>query len=268
MPIRPSAASARSLLDSGAGGAVDLIAANAFGSGKIAALLEMRDHVLVEAQAQLDQIAAAHVARAVGPHDRRHAGDVRRADRLRRRYRRAARRQHDQSHLYRHRDQHAAHRSRSCGSTIRARCRCRRPRRPIRTTRSSASISPAAWRRSSRRSTARSARTGLQFSNPAGTTLRVLDDGAGGHGRRQCGLRPPRRRPRSTGGSAELPFFLDGSKPYSGAITAFGAQSLGFAGRIAVNPALLADPSRLVVYQTSPLTAAGDATRPNFLSTG
>ena len=45
-------------LDSGAGGTVDLIAANAFGSGKIAALLEMRDHVLVEAQAQVDQIAA------------------------------------------------------------------------------------------------------------------------------------------------------------------------------------------------------------------
>src|SRR6476646_2486946 len=45
-------------LESGAGGATDLVAANAFGSGKIAALLEMRDHVLVDAQAQVDQIAA------------------------------------------------------------------------------------------------------------------------------------------------------------------------------------------------------------------
>ena len=68
-----------------------------------------------------------------------------------------------------------------------------------------------------------------------------------------------------TSGNAALPFFLDGAKPYSGALTAFGPQSLGFAGRMTINPALLADPSRLVVYQTSPLTAAADPTRPNFL---
>ena len=36
-----------------------MIGANMFGSGKIAALIEMRDHVLVDAQAQLDQIASA-----------------------------------------------------------------------------------------------------------------------------------------------------------------------------------------------------------------
>lgn len=32
-----------------------------------------------------------------------------------------------------------------------------------------------------------------------------------------------------------------------------------------MNGALLADPSKLVVYQLSPLTPAGDATRPNFI---
>src|SRR5262249_150912 len=37
---------------------VDLIAANAFGSGKIGALIEMRDHILPDAQAQVDQVAA------------------------------------------------------------------------------------------------------------------------------------------------------------------------------------------------------------------
>jgi flagellar hook-associated protein 1 FlgK len=37
------------------------------------------------------------------------------------------------------------------------------------------------------------------------------------------------------------------------------------AARISVNGALLADPSRLVVFQTSPLTQAGDTTRPEFL---
>jgi flagellar hook-associated protein 1 len=32
-----------------------------------------------------------------------------------------------------------------------------------------------------------------------------------------------------------------------------------------VNAALAADPSRLVVFQTAPLTPAGDQTRPNFI---
>ena len=40
-------------------------------------------------------------------------------------------------------------------------------------------------------------------------------------------------------------------------------QSTGYAGRITVNAALIADPSKLVSYQAS--TPAGDATRPNFI---
>jgi flagellar hook-associated protein 1 FlgK len=68
-----------------------------------------------------------------------------------------------------------------------------------------------------------------------------------------------------TSGGPEVPIFLDGTTPYSGAITNLGNQSTGLAGRIAVNPALIADPTRLVIYQTSPLTNAGDSTRPNFL---
>ena len=66
-----------------------------------------------------------------------------------------------------------------------------------------------------------------------------------------------------TGGSAQLPFFLDGTMPYSGAFTAAGSQSVGLAGRITVNNALVADPSALVDYTGS--TPAGDATRPNFI---
>src|SRR4051812_37190648 len=52
------------LLNTGTNTNVDLIAANAFGSGKIGALVEMRDHILVDAQAQVDQIAAG-LARAL-----------------------------------------------------------------------------------------------------------------------------------------------------------------------------------------------------------
>ena len=68
-----------------------------------------------------------------------------------------------------------------------------------------------------------------------------------------------------TSGQVQLPFFLDASNPYTGAINGLGSQSMGLSARIAVNPSLLADPSRLIVYQTSPPTSAGDATRPSFI---
>jgi flagellar hook-associated protein 1 len=106
--------------------------------------------------------------------------------------------------------------------------------------------------------------TGLQVSSPGGSTLRVLDDGAAGRVDVDA-LATTTTTVSLTSGNAALPFFLDSTKPYTGAITGAGPQSLGFAGRIAINPALLSDPSRLIVYQTSPLTAAADATRPNFL---
>jgi flagellar hook-associated protein 1 FlgK len=106
--------------------------------------------------------------------------------------------------------------------------------------------------------------TGLKFSNPSGNTLRVLDDGAGGQVDVNS-LSATSTVTSLTSGGAEVPLFLDGTTPYSGSITNLGNQSTGLAGRIAINPALLADPTRLVVYQTSPLTNAGDSTRPNFL---
>jgi flagellar hook-associated protein 1 FlgK len=106
--------------------------------------------------------------------------------------------------------------------------------------------------------------TGLQFSTTGGNILRVLDNGAGGNVDVNSASTTATMTSLTSGGAA-LPFFFDGGKAYSGAITALGAQSVGFAGRITVNPALLADPTRLVVYSTSPLTAAADPTRPNFL---
>jgi|SoiMethySBSTD1v2_1073268.scaffolds.fasta_scaffold61270_2 flagellar hook-associated protein 1 FlgK len=106
--------------------------------------------------------------------------------------------------------------------------------------------------------------TGMRFSIPTGTVLRVLDDGNGGQIDVNS-LSATSTMTSLTGGTSELPFFLDGSIPYSGAVTPYGRQSTGLAGRIAINPALLADPTRLVVYQTSPLTDVADAKRPNFL---
>jgi len=64
-------------------------------------------------------------------------------------------------------------------------------------------------------------------------------------------------------GDAALPMFMDGGTPYTGAISAGGSQLAGFAGRISVNAQLAADPSKLVLYDTT--TATGDPTRPNFI---
>jgi flagellar hook-associated protein 1 FlgK len=103
--------------------------------------------------------------------------------------------------------------------------------------------------------------TGLQFSNPAGTTLEVLDSGPGTI--TVNSVATTTTATSLSGGSGALPLFTDGSTPYSGAITAAGSQSTGYAGRIVVNIALIGDPSKLVAYQAG--MAAGDATRPNFI---
>lgn len=68
-----------------------------------------------------------------------------------------------------------------------------------------------------------------------------------------------------TGGTAQLAVFTDGNSLYTGAITSSGSQMTGLAGRITVNPALLSNPQDLSVYSTSPVTAAGDTTRSDFL---
>lgn len=104
--------------------------------------------------------------------------------------------------------------------------------------------------------------TGLQFSNPSGTTLQVVDDGA----TNRVDVNALSSTVTTTGlttGNPQLPFFLDGATPFSGAIGGSGAQITGLAGRITVNPALLANPSSVVIYQSGGLI--GDTTRPSFL---
>ena len=103
---------------------------------------------------------------------------------------------------------------------------------------------------------------GLQFSNPSGTVLQVLNAGPG---TTVTSAAATGTVTTLASGSAQLPLFTDGNAPFTGAITASGNQVTGFAGRIAVNPAILADPSKLVVFQTAPPTPSGDGTRPNFI---
>lgn len=102
-------------------------------------------------------------------------------------------------------------------------------------------------------------------SNPAGAVLSFLDDGLAGASdvnALSATFTPTALADAGTG----LPLFVDGraQTPYSGSL-GNPPQIVGFAGRIAVNAAVLADDTSLVVYQTSPQTAIGDDTRPNAL---
>lgn len=105
--------------------------------------------------------------------------------------------------------------------------------------------------------------TGLQFANPGGTTLRILNDALATI---QVNSASTTQTMTSlTSGNAQLPLFMDGASVYSGAIGGSGLQVTGFAGRISVNSALVSNPAYLVTYQTAPPTASGDPARPTFL---
>jgi flagellar hook-associated protein 1 FlgK len=101
----------------------------------------------------------------------------------------------------------------------------------------------------------------VQFSNPSGTVLQAVNASATTNV--VNALSATTTATSLTSGSAQLPLFLDGSIPITGALTSNGSQTTGLAGRITVNPALATSPGSLVAYAAN--TAAGDSTRPNFI---
>jgi flagellar hook-associated protein 1 FlgK len=103
--------------------------------------------------------------------------------------------------------------------------------------------------------------TGLTAANPSGTTLQILNGGTG-NAATVNGVTATATVTSLTGG-VELPLFDDSGKPFTGALTGSGSQTTGFAGRISVNAALVADPSKLVLYQAG--VANGDGTRPDYI---
>ena len=106
--------------------------------------------------------------------------------------------------------------------------------------------------------------SGLQFSNPSGSTLQVVNSNTN---TTVNSAAVTTTTTSLTSGSPQLPLFIDAGSPYTGAITGAGSEMTGLAGRITVNPALLNNPSNLTVYSTSPPTAAGDTTRSDFIYT-
>ncbi len=99
----------------------------------------------------------------------------------------------------------------------------------------------------------------VAVSNPSGTTLQILND-AGGTvtiDAVQAVVTPTATQDNGL----QLAIFSDGSQPYSASFDG-GSQKAGFAGRITVNASLLNDSSLLVLHSTSPATGSGDPARP------
>jgi flagellar hook-associated protein 1 FlgK len=103
---------------------------------------------------------------------------------------------------------------------------------------------------------------GLQFSN-SGSTVNLLGSAAATVNSASTSTTVT----SLTSGNPQLPLFTDGNSLYTGQYTAGGPQMTGLAGRISVNPAVVADPTKLSTYSTSPPTPSGDNTRSDFLFT-
>ena len=106
------------------------------------------------------------------------------------------------------------------------------------------------------------ASSGLQFS-ASGSMLNVVGSGSA----TVSSASTTTTTSSLASGNPQLPLFTDGNTLYTGQITGRGSQMTGLAERISVNPAVVADSSKLSVYNTSPVTPAGDTRRSDFLFT-
>jgi flagellar hook-associated protein 1 len=248
------------------GGSYDMVSTNSIRSGKIAAYLELRDNTLVQAQAQIDQFAAS-MASALS--DKTTDGVAAPAS-----VAPQAGFDLDLAGLQSGNVVHVTYKDNLTGATHNLSI-VRVDDPSVLPLGNTATLDPndevlgvdfSAGMGSviAQLNAALGPSANLQFSNPSGTTLRVLDDGALN---RSDVLAASVTTTMSslTSGNPQLPFFTDNGVPFSGAITANGLQQTGLAGRISVNTALIGDPSRTIVYSTNPLTGAGDTTRSDFI---
>jgi flagellar hook-associated protein 1 FlgK len=240
-------------LTSPSGGTVNLMTTGALRSGEIAGYLNMRDKVLVQAQTQVDQLASqmssalsdtTTAGTTVASGFKADIGGLSDGNTVQITYTDALNAQHTIS-IVRVDDPAALPLSNSATTN---------PNDTVIGVDFSggpASVAAAL-------NTALGA-TGLQFSNPSGSMLQVVDTGPGVVN----SLSTTTTATTLSGGSGALPLFTDGTAAFTGAITAAGYESTGYAGRITVNGALIADPTKLVAYSAS--TPVGDSTRPTFI---
>ena len=245
------------------GGVMDAIANKTFRSGEIAAFVEMRDKTLVQAQAQLDEIAA-QLSSALS--DRQIAGTAATVGA-------ATGFDVDLAGLQSGNKVTLDYAVTPGGATqrftfVRVESAASLPlpasasgdasNRVIGIDFSGGPASVAAQMQAAIGS-------GFTVSN-TGSVLRIVDDGAAGtRDVKALTSQPTATTLSSAGGSAELPFFVDGAGgggAYTGSYEN-GSQLVGFAGRISINQALIADRSKLVAFDTT--TAQGDTTRPKLM---
>jgi flagellar hook-associated protein 1 len=260
-PAKSSAGTITCTLANGA--TIDMIATNSIGSGQIGADLTLRDKTLVQAQTQVDQLAAS-MASALS--DKTTAGtaapaalapkagfdldtsNVLPGNTINLAYTDAATQTLHNVTIVRVDDPTALPLSNAGGN----------PNNPVIGVNFSGGMASVVAQLNTALGGAN-----LQFSNPSGSTLRVVDSGTGSATINAASVTTTATS--LTGGSAQLPVFTDGISLYTGVITGAGSQLTGLAGRITVNSALLANPSNFTVYGTSPPTNAGDTTRSDFL---
>ncbi len=250
------------------GGSYDMVSTNSIRSGKIAAYLELRDKTLVQAQAQIDQFAAS-MSSALS--DKTTAGTAAPGS-----VAPQAGFDLDLAGLQSGNVIHVTYKDNITGVTHNLSI-MRVDDPSVLPLSNTATLDPndevlgvdfSAGMGSvvSQLNAALGATANLQFSNPSGSTLRVLDDGAPNRSD-VTAASVTTTMTSLTSGNVQLPLFTDNGAPYGGAITANGSQQIGLAARISVNTALLGDPSRTIIYSTNPLTAAGDTARSDFILT-
>ncbi|HWV42633.1 flagellar hook-associated protein FlgK [Pseudorhodoplanes sp.] len=242
------------------GGSVDLLASNAIRSGEIAAFIEMRDYILPQAQAQLDAIAAAMASSlsdqtipgSAVTSGAQQGYDIDTAamldgNRINLAWTDTVTGQQHRVTIVRVDDPAALPLSNDITAD---------PSDTVIGVDFSNGVAGIAAQLNSHFNGR------ITFSNPSGSILRVLDDGAANNSRIDSADVTVTRASFGSG-DPQLPFFTDASAIYTGAIRSTGSQSVGLAGRITVNAQLVADPSKLVMYQTG--ASAGDPTRPDFI---
>lgn len=106
----------------------------------------------------------------------------------------------------------------------------------------------------------------LQFSNPSGSTLRVLDDGAVNRSD-VTAVSVTKTMMSLTSGYLQLPLFSDNGAPYSGAITATGLQQSVWRGASASIPRCSAIPRAPSSIRPIHSLLSGDTARSDFIFT-
>lgn len=247
---------------SNGGTVIDVTGQNGFGGGKISGLLELRDKILPQAQAQLDELAAG-MAEAFANSEKTGTAATSGAQQgftL------------DLAGLQSGNNVSLSYKDTSTGEThtvtfVRVDSSASLPLSNDVTANTNDKVVGIDFSGGMASVVTQiQAELGANFtvSNPSGNVLSILDDGAAGAVDIQS-MKGTFTATSLQGEAGALPFFVDsgdGNGAYTGRVDG-ATQETGFAGRIAVNSDLFLDPSKLVKYNSN--IGAGDQTRPNAL---